>query len=321
MRALRERWVHFWFKPVDPLNLGLCRVLFFGVFFWFYSNESARDFSGVSADFWRPIWLFETFNLPVFSVGVLAVFVVVWKVSMALSCIGLFTRLSTILAFVSGTYLLALPQNFGKSSHAHTIVVVVLGIMALSRCGDGFSVDRLIRKARQRNNPEVQRPLMSGEYTWPVRAAWLALALIYFAAGVSKLRNSGLDWIFSDNMATLLISRNYMMNQQGQLMDWGFYIAQYSWIPVLMAAATVVFEIGYPVALFSVRSRFVIIPTILLFHIGNGLLVGPKFYQYMICNVIFWIPWDRVSRSLAGGLRKLPPLRKHSLPYGKELSE
>ncbi len=103
-------------------------------------------------------------------------------------------------------------------------------------------------------------------------------------------------------------------------MDWGFYIAQYTWLPVLMAATTVVFEIGYPVALFSVRSRFVIIPTILLFHIGNGLFVGPKFYQYMICNVIFWIPWNRVSRGLASSLRRLPPLRKHSLPYGKDLS-
>ncbi len=320
MRAVRERWVRFWFKPVDPLNLGLCRVFFFGVFFLFYFGQSARDFSGVSADFWRPIWLFETFNLPVFSVGVLAVFVVVWKVSMALSCLGLFTRVSTVLALVFGTYLLALPQNFGKTGHAHTIVVVVMGIMALSRCGDGFSVDRLIRKARQRNNAEVQRPLMSGEYTWPVRAAWLALAFIYFAAGVSKLRHSGLDWIFSDNMATLLISRNYLMNHQGDIADWGFYIAQYTWLPVLMAATTVVFEIGYPVALFSARSRFVIIPTILLFHIGNGLLVGPKFYQYMICNVIFWIPWDRVSRGFVSGLRKLSPLRKHSLPYGKDLS-
>jgi len=295
-------------------------VLFFGAFFLFYFSQSPRGLSEVSDAFWKPIWLFETFHLPVFSVGVLAVFLIIWKVSLALSCLGLFTRVSTVSSFVFGTYLLALPQNFGKSSHAHTIVVVILGIMALSRCGDGFSIDRLIQRARQGNSTSIRHPRISGEYTWPVRAAWLALALIYFAAGVSKLRHSGLDWIFSDNMATLLISRNYLMNHQEDIVDWGFYIAQYTWLPVLMAATTVVFEIGYPVALFSARSRFVIIPTILLFHIGNGLLVGPKFYQYMICNVIFWIPWDRVSRGFASVLRKLPPLRKHSLQYGKEVS-
>jgi hypothetical protein len=318
-RILREWWLRFWFEPVEPLNLGLCRILFFGAFFLMYAIVW-QDFSAwgeVSKSFWMPISLFEILHLPVLSVSLLAVIQSVWKISLASSCLGIFTRTSTVSSFVLGIYLLGLPHNFGKINHGSALVVIVLGIMAVSRCGDACSLDRFIWRVRQRGEASVERPRASGEYTWPVRAVWVMFALIFFAAGVSKLRHSGLEWIFSDNMANLLIRASYTHEV---LLSLGPYVFQYSWLPQLIAAGTVALEISYPLALFSRRARWLIVPGVFFMQVGILVFMGVAFYAFLICN-LFWIPWNRVSQRLIRSYQKLWPLHKHSVSRNGEQSK
>src|SRR5215210_660871 len=315
--VLREWWVRFWFEPVESLNLGICRILFFGAFFLFYLREDFSAWGEVSESFWMPIDRFELLHLSAMSGGLLAVVQCIWKVSLALSCIGIFTRPSTISSFVFGVYLLGLPHNFGKVNHYDALVVIVLGIMAVSRCGDACSMDRLIRRVRQRDVSPGERLRASGEYTWPVRAVWVTLALIFFAAGVSKLRHSGLEWIFSDNMAILLVKARYT---DDPLTSLGFYLSQYRWLPQLLAAATVALEVSYPLALFSRRARWLIVPSVFCMQVGIWVFMGVAFYEFLICN-LFWIPWDRVTHRLIHGFHKLWPLHKHWVPRNGEQSK
>lgn len=296
--------MRFWFEPVEPANLGLCRIIFFGAFFLFYLPQDFSAWAEVSDVFWMPIWLFERLHLPVLSSGLLAMLQGFWKVALALSCVGLLTRASTVSSFILGAYLLGLPHNFGKISHYDALVVIILGIMALSRCGDDWSVDQLIRRMRPGSAPVAKRSV-SGEYAWPVRAVWLMFALIFFGAGISKIRDSGLEWVASDNLALVLIQSNYRLNEGGPLTSWGLNLAQYGWLCRLLAAATVAVEVGYPLALFSRRARWIIIPFVFFMQIAIRLLVGPSFYQFLICN-LFWIQWDRVGLRLVGFHRRLP---------------
>lgn len=298
---LRQWWMRFWFEPVEPLNLGLCRILFFGAFFLFYLRSDFSAWGEVSKSFWMPVGIFEILHLSALSGGLLAAIQIIWKISLALSCIGIFTRLSTISSFIFGVYLLGLPHNFGKIHHVDALVVIILGIMAVSRCGDAYSIDRLMRRGRQRGGTSSERLRASGEYTWPVRAVWVMFALIFFAAGVSKLRHSGLEWIFSDNMANLLTRS---INDGHPLLTWGVYLVQYNWLPQLLAAATVALEISYPLALFSRKARWIVVPSVFFMQIGIWVFLGPPFYQFLICN-LFWVPWDRVSHKLTRRFHKL----------------
>ena len=75
-------------------------------------------------------------------------FEIIWIVALVLSCIGLLTRWSIGVALVLGIYLLALPNNFGKTGHGDAILVLTMGILALSKCGDAWSVDSLIAASR-----------------------------------------------------------------------------------------------------------------------------------------------------------------------------
>lgn len=309
MSRLRERWGIFWFEPASPVNLGFCRILFFGALFALYLPQDVVAWAEVSPVFWKPIGLFRCLYLPLLSAPLLAVIQALWKVTLGLSCIGLFTRLSTVTSFILGVYVLGLPYNFGVLSHGNAILVFVLGIMALSRCGDSWSVDQLLRVARRGSEPSATHPLISGEYTWPIRVVWLVMALIFFGAGVSKLRHSGMEWIASDNMAILLVQSHYFLTGVEPLTTWGLHLAQYDWLCRLLAATTVVFEIGYPLGLFSRRARWLIVPAMAFIQIGIRVLMGPAFWEFVICT-LFWVRWDHVSLRLASWARNE---RKHPL--------
>ncbi|HEX6940099.1 MAG TPA: DCC1-like thiol-disulfide oxidoreductase family protein [Longimicrobiales bacterium] len=299
MRRVRESWNRFWFAPSPPLNLGLCRALFFGTLFLFYLPQHFTAWGDVSPVFWEPVFLLRFFHLPQLSAPILGLLEAIWKMALLLCCIGLFTRPSGWTAFLLGAYLFGLQHSFGKVRHHDAILVLSLGLLALSRAGDAFSVDRLIRRAR--GGPDARPPAPSGEYTWPVRGVWVIMALVFLGAGVSKLQDAGPAWVFSDNMANTLIEANYGITN-GPLVPWGLHLAQIGWLTRLMALGALGVELAYPLALFSRRARWLLVPAVLGMQIGIRVILGPRFVQFMICN-IFWVPWDRVAARVAARLR------------------
>jgi len=60
--------------------------------------------------------------------------------------------------------------------------------LATSRSADAFSVDSLLCRARYRNRKA------SLNYGWPIRLVCSIYVLMFFAAAISKLRNSGIGW-------------------------------------------------------------------------------------------------------------------------------
>lgn len=307
MKGLRGRWDRFWYEPGPPLDLGVCRALFYGALFLIYLPHDFAAWGDVSPVFWEPVFLFRFLHLPQLPAGVVEVLQVFWKLSLLCCCLGFLTRPSAATAFVLGAYLLGLQQNFGKVRHHDAIIVFTLGLMALARIGDAFSLDRRLRRG---GGPPGAPPAAGGEYTWPIRGVQVLMALVFLGAGVSKLRDGGLDWIFSDSMAITLIQANYEITN-GPLVPWGLHIAQSGWLTRLMALAAVVVEAGYPLALFSRRARWVLVPAVLAMQVAIRVIMGPRFVQFMICNV-FWVPWSGVAARAAGRLRARG---RHALIY------
>jgi predicted DCC family thiol-disulfide oxidoreductase YuxK len=283
-------WDRFWFEPESPTTLSVCRVLFFGGLAVWLVPHDFSTWGSYSSVFWMPIWLFDRLNVPQLSAPTIAAIQAVWKTALILSAVGLFTRPAMLVTFVLGTYLMGLPQNFGQTQHFDTLVVFACGALALSRAGDTCSLDALIAGARRRSAVSLSP---SPEYTWPIRFVWVAMAFIFCAAGISKLRHSGLEWIFSDNMAYLLQRQQYHLSDGEPLTNWGLTIARYPILVQGMAAVAVSVETMFPLVLFSRRARYVLVPLGLAFLVGIRLLMGPTFEQFMLCYV-FWIRWDRV---------------------------
>ena len=301
-------WNRFWFSPGSARNLGICRALFFGMLFLWQVGHDFSPWGAYSDVFWMPIWLFDTLRLHPLSPDGLSWMQLVWKLSLLLSAIGLFSRAAMVTAFALGTYLMGLPHNFGQTQHFDTLVVFTTGALAISRAGDACSIDALLTRrlygkvhgGRTTATPDGRRltdderqTTDDGEYTWPIRFVWVAMSLIFCAAGISKLRHSGVDWILSDNLSMLLLRQQYHLSDGEPLTNWGIWVANHHWVARGMAAMSVMVETGFPLVLFSRRARALLVPAGLAFLVGIRILMGPTFEQFMMCYV-FWVPWDRV---------------------------
>lgn len=283
-----QAWMAFFFRPQMALNLAVCRIIFFGFLLQLHIDE---DFS-LSADFtifWHPIPVFRMLHLPLFDAATLSVLQTVWKVALVFCTIGLATRPAATIALVLGVYLLGLKHNFGYQSHADSLQIVILIVLLVSPCNAAWSLDSWLRKAFKRE----PAPLRSGAYTWPVRMIQVTFACVFFAAGIAKMRQSGLEWIFSDNMALRLVQSTFFFEGGYIRPDWTRWVAQQSWLCQLLAGMTIILELGYPLALFSVWARWFFVPSMLLAQIAILFLMGPNFILFMLCNC-FWVPWDRL---------------------------
>jgi hypothetical protein len=114
-------WSRFWFTPGPASTLGFCRMLFFtGLCLWQIPHDYS-PWGAYSSVLWMPIWLFDEFNVPLLPPIALDVIQTVWKLSLILGAIGLFTRAASIVAFGLGIYLMGLPHNFGQTQHFDTL--------------------------------------------------------------------------------------------------------------------------------------------------------------------------------------------------------
>jgi predicted DCC family thiol-disulfide oxidoreductase YuxK len=302
MTWLADAWRVFWFAPSRPTNLGVVRLIVYAAILYFYGGRDFGAWAEVPDLFWHPIRVFGLVHLVVFPAEVLRALTAVWAVALASSSIGLFTRASTVTSFVLGLYLLGLPHNFGKVHHGDALTVLVMGVLAVSRCGDGWSVDRLVTLARRGAPAEAGRPRYSGEYTWPIKLMWVLMTLVFVAAGTAKLRRSGLQWITSDNMTNMLINHHYSHHPP---VRWGLYLAQHRVVAMALAALTIVAETAAPLALFSRRLRAVLIPSLFVMQVGIWLTMGILFRDFLLLYLV-WVPWDRVGDWLSSRWARRP---------------
>lgn len=286
----REWWWHFGFEPTSPTNLGFCRFLFFGGVLAIYLRKDSSGWAELTDGLWMPISLFHRLQLPVLPADLLSALDLVWKIALAASCLGLLTRVSTLVSFVVGIYLLGLPHNFGKTNHSDALLVLIMLTMAISHSGHAWSLDSLIRR---RKAGRLREP--SAEYTWPIRFIWVLMVLVFFGAGVSKLRHSGLEWVLPENMVYTLIRHHYSHNPPTSL---GLYLAESRWFCFMMAIGTIATEVAAPLALFSRRLRIFLVLSLLLMQLGIWILLGVLFLPFFVCYPL-WIPWDRVGQRLS----------------------
>jgi len=290
--------VRDWFLvPEAPTNLAVCRILFSGWLFASYLPYDAAQWARLPADTWDPVWLVELAG-PLPSARGLSLLGVVWKAALLLGAIGLWRRMSLGVAAVLGAYLLGLTASFGKANHDVGLLVVFLFLFWISRSTDTLSLDALL--ARRRGAPP---PAPSGEYTWPIVTGRVLLALVFFAAGVAKLRHGGLDWIAGDNLRWLFLGQQYTHEPP---LDWAAVLARYPALCRALAGATVALELGYPLALVSRRLRPWLVVGVIGLQLGIFLFMGVSYLVFLVANVV-WVDWARLPER--GPLRRGSPGR------------
>jgi hypothetical protein len=303
MLWLVKRIRAYWFTPTDCVDLAVCRIVFYGALLIFYFRSDYSWYAEIPDIFWHPPGLLKCFSLSVASPGYLGAFPWIWKASLLLAALGVATRLSTWIAFLLGGYLIGVTHCFGLTCHYDAMHVLLMGVMALSRCGDAISVDSMLRQRVFRRPQRLEIPV-SPEYRWPICLACVLMAIMYFNAGFAKLRVSGFHWFTSDYLAHLLVWHQY----QDPPTTWGLYLARMPLLCNILAFGSVVIELSVPLALVSRRWRLFLLPAAYCLHVAIYLLIGPQFLRLIICYV-FWIPWKYILSAIvnAGSVSDCPP--------------
>jgi hypothetical protein len=271
-------------EPVSAASLGIARFLFYAYLFGRLWSHDFGLWSDAPSALWNPHLSFRSLGLgpPGAIFGLLGI---VFKLSVLTSCLGLFTRLSTMASAVLGFYLFGAEACFGMMSHDHSVVVLALLVLACSRCGDAFSMDAKLK-------PSGLAPSHKHlAYAWPPFLIQVLMCNMLFWAGVSKFTAAGLGWGTAEQFRSLILSQSLVCSD-GVPFQGGLWILEHTpWVLALMGPATMILELLMPLALIpKLRGAFGAVA--LLFFVLIRCTLGPNFLT-MIGLILFWVPWDR----------------------------
>jgi hypothetical protein len=134
---------------------------------------------------------------------------------------------------------------------------------------------------------------------WPVRAAMAVVAAAYFAAGVAKLRHSGVAWVTGDNMRYILSWA--VVDGRMHFDGWTAWVSERAWLCTASAAGILGLELLAPVAVGAPVLRPFFVGSAALLHVATWVLLGLDYWAWIGTVVVVLVDWDRVLRD------KVPP--------------
>jgi hypothetical protein len=281
-------WNRFWFKATDPATLGLIRILAGAMLFYTHLVWSLDLAAFVGPDSWLPansvhlaqentyswsyLWWIEGSPTLLWTAHLAALVV------FALLTVGLFTRVTSILALIiTLAYIQRLPGALFGLDQVNSMLALYL---AVGPAGDAYSLDRWLRARRSGETPPIR-------YTWTanlsIRLIQIHMCVVYLFAGLSKL--TGPAWW--DGTALWMAFGN--MEYQSMDMTW---LASYPMLINVMTHVTVAWELSYCALVWPRLTRPIVILMAIPLHMGIAICLGMVTFglAMLIGNLAFVSP-------------------------------
>jgi hypothetical protein len=295
-QRLLAHWDAFWFAPGSAVDLGIARVLILGYFVCFKLRDRAYDFRAWEAarstlrSHWQRPWLLQVLRVPYLPRSTDAALAVVFKVSLVLGAIGLFTQVSCAIALVVGLYLLGM--RHGLRTH-HTVIPIKFCLLAfaLAPAGHAISVDALLLPML--GHDLAPRPEL---YGWGLQLIRVVLSTAICATAFAKMRHfgSGASFLYAGNLADLLRIHDFPYFHVQPIFSISPLIRRHRWLEAISAHGTLVIELGFPVVLFWPPAALVFAPAFAGMVLGFRLFIGARFDQYLVILIAVFVPWSRL---------------------------
>jgi hypothetical protein len=223
----------------------------------------------------QPVW----FLSPLEGMPPLAVIVTVQLVGILaalLAVIGWRERGTFLAAWMSLLLLGGLRGSRGKIQHNELLVLLAGAAIVLAPVGL-----RLLDRRR------------SVRWGWPVRTAMTVVAIVYFLTGFQKLVGSGPDWVLGDNMRNVMYLA--ARGDKAPTDTFSLFVADRAWLAHLVAAGTLVIELGFPAALVWPRLRRWFVVAAIAFHSSIYLTHGLDYSAWAATTTVVFIDWSAVA--------------------------
>ena len=236
---------------------------------------------------------------------------------LSLGVIGLGTRIVVPAGAICFFVFAGILREYSFFYHGGVIPLYALVVLSLTRCGQGWSLDRAWQAARGKAVEPAYTP--TAYYGWARYAVWAVIAIPYVAAGCSKLYYMGLDWMSADNMRWILLrtSLELDVNTPGTQSDVSLWLVP---LPDALFVLLGIFALGtqalFGIVLFSRRARLIFPGLMVGIHIGIFYLMNILFLDLILLLWVFydWGPvkqwltarWCRVFRGRYIGAAPVP---------------
>jgi len=292
LAQIRAGWNRFFHEPVAPTTLGVYRI-FFGLLLLTYAALISTDLLIWYGD--KGVMSLATskltpggggFNLMHYfphTDGGVKLFFGIFVLAAFCVTIGFCTRVASVVACL---FLISLHHRNVMMLHSGDFFLRITSFwMMFANSGRAFSVDRLIRLARGKENEPV---LIS---PWPLRMIQIQICLLYANAFLWKIR--GEPWL--DGTALYTSSRLVEF--------WRFptpYLFEHLWTIKLMTWGTLVIEFALGFLLWIKDLRYWILLGGVALHVGIDWTMNiPLFAPIMITAYLTWVHPADFERAFA----------------------
>lgn len=214
-------------------------------------------------------------------------------VSLALGALGFKTPVTTKTSAALVLFYEGLLRSFGHFNHDEMVAVYALVVLAFAPCGDAFSLDAW-RKKKRTDAP-------GWAYGYPVLLIRLLVAWMYFSSALIKLRVAGLKYFDPDNLPALSIYHS-LDNLHDTRFRLAFLLPAYREYTPLVVGAVLLWELLFPLAVFSKRARPWLLGFGVIFHVSTVFAMNLFFPFHLAMYVVFLDP-----RAFAERLRANTP--------------
>ena len=273
--------------PQSAFALGVGRCIVHGTFLVSILFTSFAALGSLPVTILRPTGAMKLVPWSVYdqlqTPAAMVIFKCVLVLSLLLSTVGLFTKISTKTSFLLVLFYQGLLRSFGHFNHDEMIAVYYLAVLAFTPCGDDFSLDSRLKQTK------VHRPTFA--YAYPILLMQLLMAWTYFSSALIKLRVAGMKYFSSDNLPALAI-----FHSLDNLHDTHFKLA--FWLPQVKAylpfavALVLVWELLFPLAIFWRRVRWWVLGFGVIFHLATLFFMN-IFFPHQLAMYLIFVKWDR----------------------------
>lgn len=277
----------YFMGPAPAARLGALRVLVggFAMIYIIARLPHFMSYGGFSPAQYDPVgvvWLLCDTPLPNWSVTALTL------VTAALALpffLGWRMRVIGPLFALLYLWTISYRNSWGMVFHTENLLCLHVLILGVSASADAWSLDARRRGQRsgQRSADDRAASGEHGRYRWPIKLMCWVVVIAYVLAGVAKMQNGGMSWLWGDelrNHVALDNARKLLLGDihsplAAPLMHWDAL-----W--KLLATMTVVLELGAPIALLGARLALVWVLAVIGFHLGVLALMMIAFPYQMV---------------------------------------
>jgi hypothetical protein len=239
-----ERW---WHAPAPARRLAMLRLLVGGYALVYLLLRFGHlvGVSEMSAQQWKPVGPASLLAAPLPAVAVVAVAGLAALAGAAFVA-GLRYRVSGPLFAALLLWVTSYRNSWGMIFHTENLLVLHVLVLAFSPAADALSVDA-------RGRPPLD-DTPRARYGVAIRLLCMVTVTTYFIAGWAKLHASGLSWVTSDTLRYYVAYDNLRKVELGDSYSWlGTMLAAHGWLFPPLAAASLLAEVGAPLALVHPR--------------------------------------------------------------------